>query len=49
MPSQGLLPPTQANTSFLVDVALSVFHLLLKEGNVPSIVKELEYHVFLEG
>lgn len=31
---------------FLVDVALGVFHLPLKEGNVLSVVKELEYHVF---
>jgi len=43
----GLIAAAQAKTSFLVNVALSVFHLPLKGGKVPSIVKDLEYCMFL--
>lgn len=39
---------TEASKAFSA-VALSVFHLPLEEGNVPSVVKELEYHISLGG
>lgn len=40
--------PTATHTGrdISVDVAWSVFHLDLKEGNVPSFVRELENCVF---
>lgn len=34
---------TEVKTPLLVDVAVSVFHLPLKEGNVPRSVKKLQY------